>query len=346
MTNKINSSTNQVDCVDARFGRDMELSNEMLVSVRNVFSIIYRKKYWIILSVVISMSITLYYAVNMKEVWMAKAVVKKPNYETISKLTNNVASVLKFLKIEDNSIKIITSEKKIKVDPIDETLDFDSLYRRFLVNYETFDNKIEFISSSSKYKDGLNLFHENGTSSNNEVMLINLAKNIGLEQEGKPGENKFRLTFKSQSRDDSLKLLNEYIAFINYKVSLEVREEIKNLVEAKMLELESEKKFLMQKINLIMDRNMQVNPALDNLTKLDFESNVLEINIKIGMLKEYLANQQTLEFEAISYLMQPRGSIKPETPSVKFLLFLSVIFGFISGLILVLISSLFEKEKL
>ncbi|HFG2099374.1 TPA: hypothetical protein ACGF4L_003650, partial [Vibrio cholerae] len=128
--------------------------------------------------------------------------------------------------------------------------------------------------------------------------------------------------------------------------SLEVREEIKNLVEAKMLELENEKKFLMQKINLIMDRNRQVNPALDNLTKLDFESDVLEINIKIGMLKEYLANQQTLEFEAISYLMQPRGSIKPETPSVKFLLFLSVIFGFISGLILVLISSLFEKEKL
>lgn len=300
-----------------------------------------------------------------KNSWTSDAVVTQPNFEDTYLVRKQLFEYKGLISndVFEGLISKISQEK---------------LFEKFINIYNSYDNKKKFILANEALNTKLNKDKENFNLYMKKLNIIINGINSKKEKED------YILSFKSDTRENSLKLLTSYIDFcneqLNKKISFGLKETVSNSVasisnDIKYQELKAQSKIeselLKSKVELEIAQSAEVNKPLEQINNnelfsINLGSQGIETKIKnlqdnkmvkdiifpeLNYNKEKLASLQALseninydKFTAYSNIKEANMPIKKDGFSQIAKVLIGMFFGIVVSILGILIG-IALKEK-
>lgn len=337
--------------------------------LKGIISILMQGK-WLILTITIAfMIIGATVAFSFQPWWTSKAKITKPMISDYPVLYSNVKSLSPYFSTESRSGQMIVDKSLESI--IDDELIFDM----FLSNFDSNNNKQEFIRENSDFQslfDGKEFDTENARDN----FISSLLQLIKLEK--LKYSDDIIVSIQLTSQNGAKDALESYINFVNKKVVTQILNNLQAIVGAKkdlilskisLLEdelkfkIELEKKKTQMAIKIAEAANIQkpiltpndsekyfsialgaeaLNEKFKVLKSLDnhdlFSGDINYYKTQLKHLNSSVVNDLTLQ--SFNYLDQPSYPFGKDKPKRLFILIVSMIFGFVTGVVFVIFRKL------
>lgn len=338
------------------------------VGVHEIFEILFNGKAVIAVCVIISIIIGVVYGIYAPERWTSHAEITLPHSKDYSELSEKSAKLISIISDNDTKKEIqrLTNNKE--------------LYSEFVLLFNSYDNKKEFLSKNEYFNRYLK---ENNINTEDD---INKAYNLWIERiklttiDDKIGNNS--LTFQSNSASSSQKFLIDYINYTQNKNVDDVKYDINQIVKINIAVINSALKRSIynakQKLNNLIDKNNYalniaesagisepiplykddgIFPLNEGYKALKEKGKVL-LSIKdydilnpnigsyeyeLGELKKYDINDN-LNFKSYRFIQDVTLPIAKDAPKKKLIVILCTLLGLITGVFLVLLRSKLNRK--
>ncbi|PSU96071.1 chain-length determining protein [Photobacterium leiognathi subsp. mandapamensis] len=307
------------------------------------------------------------YALTAQQWWTSKAIVTVGKYQDTSSYRDRVT----------NLYAVIGSNNSI-----DRIFKNEVLLKDFITDFNSYDNKRDFINQSSimnGYKDDVNINSEK----EHAVFIDKWALRIHANLVDKKIPNVYSLEFQANTPNVAHDLLTSYTKFIATKISREVIDELnatihhtKQILVAQKLSLDSKaKKALENEIvktnyELVIANSADVKKPLsdmrgNNLFQIDlgaqglkekinilnktkdyflFEPALSQVETKLDLINKIdLSNLATLP--VVRYLKDVNYPIYRDQPKRTLIVLLALMVGVVLGCVVVLAKTMINWEK-
>ncbi|NGN98478.1 hypothetical protein G5S52_12710 [Grimontia sp. S25] len=318
--------------------------------------------------------LSMLYVATAQEYWTSEAIVSKPLPQEIFEFRNQVNKFKSFF-VKDSA----DETEKVVDDELGELSDGGEIFKKFIVLFNSNSIKKSFFESNEmaiSIKDKAGLGND---AIFNEVWF----KRISATPVNKKDKSSYVLRFQSTSQESSLKLLEDYISYVNSKLSLRLVNSLNALIATKEVELEAAmnivsaqaKKKLEMKIDeaslaLKIATTVGISQPLKNYTsKEDFNvsqgSKSIEAQIQalrelknLSVVEPELATysaklseirsikiERDNQFYTYFYLEAPKYELSPDSPKSLLIIFGGTILGLFVGFIASIFLAFRRNEK-
>ncbi|WP_139218775.1 LPS O-antigen chain length determinant protein WzzB [Enterovibrio norvegicus] len=218
----------------------------------------------IILSTIfVLLLLSVFYALKSQEWWTSKATVTEPTLNSIVSFSQLVKSYQPAFNILDADSVLVSSGKEL-----DDLIDTKYIFDRFLLSYNSTEQKRKFLSSSEIFKEMLS------KNEDSEVKLdpLTIERWLGkISSETK--ENKISKTyiayleFEAYTAEESNLLLREYVDFTNRNVAEIVFNELFSIVEVKKNELQQQLSFDLNLVQRKVEKEISLSEVAYEIAK-------------------------------------------------------------------------------
>jgi len=352
------------------------------IDLWNLFTSLWKNKLLILAITVIFCLAGIAYALLAPQLWSAKAVVVAPlpsQSEQLQLRLETFAALKKLAARRD-----ITTDRSNITDDDDEFEKFldgfsdEKLFKDFIQAFASFDNKIEFLKTNGYVQQGD--IHDAGSLPR---LLAGMVEKISVKQQ--KDEEETTLSFGADNAQEALKLLNEYLSFIQTKEvtaknkrlagkiasqinSLNFIYQVKKADALKRLQMDIARTEYALRISKAADIETPVeNLNNQSIFAIDFGAKAL--NEKLKILKEIkntelinpdLADirlqldslqampQEKVSFASYHYLQSPSEPLGRDKPKRPLVVILATMAGFMVGVMAAFLraSPLFRESKL
>ncbi|OBU11959.1 hypothetical protein AYY19_08600 [Photobacterium aquimaris] len=278
----------------------------------------------------------------------------------------------------------ITNLYAVLDDPlsINNIFDNEKLLKKYISEFNTYDNKQDFIQSSPLMKAYTKDIDLNNTK-NKSIFINSWIKRINATLSSQSNPNTYLLSFQAKTKDNAYDLLTNYVKFINNKVTDDVVSELKStishniqILQAKKisLELTANQKRMNElaitnyaisiaksadvskplpnmngeqlfNINLGSKALIEKSSILTNMKDLSiFEPQLGIVSMKLNLLREIKLDTKS-NFKSIQFIKNVDYPFNRNKPKRLLIIALSIMAGLIIGTAVVLLGTIFKKGK-
>ncbi|WP_181316950.1 Wzz/FepE/Etk N-terminal domain-containing protein [Photobacterium phosphoreum] len=336
------------------------------VDVYDLFLKLWKDKITIICSVIVFFIASLIYVMNCSVWWSSKAIITNADYMTSIDIKNRISDLYLIMDSPSGN------------ENLDKLSNNKSLFKQFVNDFSSIDNKIDFIKNNKEI-NSLRLLTK--LTSPKEIMLFN----EGWAARIKIYKIKDEYEVKIETNDSKLSqhLLSEYIKYINsivnnnvintfnllrsyqysylnkkYNYLLNVaKDKIKSEISEtknsiKLAIASGTKKPILQFDNKQMFPFYSGSEALEKKYQIlnnfnDFEivePKLLKIKNEIKLISSSNGYSK-ITFNTIKFVQKPTLSIHPEKPNKSIVIIFSILLGFFFGILVILIKFFLETLK-
>ncbi|MGI2800844.1 Wzz/FepE/Etk N-terminal domain-containing protein, partial [Photobacterium damselae] len=322
------------------------------------FKFIWQRKIVILAITLLFLCCGVIYSYTAQQLWTSSSLITKAQYLSTFKIREKLASVS----------SVIGSEALVSID---KKINPNFLFERFMVEFNSYENKKEFILSNNYLKDGY-LKKKKISDKDADFFIKEWTKKISSRKE--INNDNYFLFVEANTPKASQLLLTEYTSFINAIVQKEVLESVDLKIKDKYNSFNSEllinESYAKEKIKYELKKTQYsldiakasgiekpiaelVNQSvfsidlgskalaekervLNKIKDLElFEPNIINLKVKINQLSTF--NLDNISFSSIKFLEKENYPYSPTSPNRVFVLVLSIILGVITGLVVVFI---------
>ncbi|UNP87399.1 Wzz/FepE/Etk N-terminal domain-containing protein [Aeromonas encheleia] len=323
-------------------------------------TLLWKKKYRILLVTFICGCIGLLYAVVAPEQWTANATIYQPK--------------------QRDTLVLDRLRAALEIQGLAGAKNNNSIYNDFLLEFKSYDNISDFLQNTSQFKEYV---VENKLDSLAQQRLLRTwSEWMTIEPADKKGEQPgIHLSFSFFKKEDALSLLTGYINYIILLQSEELLDILENNKNSQLSTLklrikmrtEDAQRNLAGEIENI-DYSMSianaagVNKPLENFSYGDrfpitlgrdglakklailkslkpegYMPEIMELNVQLNRLKNINLNK--LEFRPFSYLDTPSQPLTRDKPKRPLIVVLATMLGGMMGVALVLLQHAFRQDR-
>ncbi|CZF80187.1 Ferric enterobactin transport protein FepE [Grimontia celer] len=203
------------------------------IDLRDLILALWRGKVIIAMFVMVSFLTSVIYAFNAQQWWSSKAIVTLPNVTSIISFASTAKQYQSAFDIYKVNGDVESGEE------IDDLLELEKIYERFIRIFNSKENKLEFLRESSLVKKEFKTLGIDVDSEDVFDTKINSwGAGISAKALDKNDENSYTLSFQATSPEVSFDLLVKYINYTNEKVSSLLYRDLKSLLRIKRNELD------------------------------------------------------------------------------------------------------------
>lgn len=346
------------------------------IDFRQLFKVLWQGKLVIIVCTIAFAIVATIYVINAQQWWTAKAVITAPRLADVVTFNQAVKSYQPAFDINQPNGQVLTGKE------LDDLIEQEKIFERFIEAFNASKNKREYLSQSPLVSEVFNTMGINADDSRAYRLALNewLEKTNAIANE-KKNPQFFTLSAESITGQSSFDLLNDYIAFINQKVTEDLMEDLRSTLSIKSNELsqqlKSRRDLVAQQLKLEIAKAekalkiasaAQVRKPVENLNKEEIfaidlgadainekvnvlkslddlsilDPNISQISNNLNILHRELPKIKTLTL--FSYLEAPEVPLNSNKPRRKLIVVLGTLLGGMLGVALVFVSHAFKNE--
>ncbi len=214
-------------------------------ALRELFLALWKGKLTIIISTVLFTVIAVAYALTAQQWWSSKAKISQPQLQDMAAYQQQVKQFQPVFDIYQEDGTVLVSEE------LDDLVDTEVLFQRFVDTFTSSDNKRKFLDSSDEFKQHKELLDlpEDLESEEYQDLIRKLYakwfQKITAVAADKGAEfSPYDLNFQSTTKKSSYLLLNTYLEVIGNKTREDALNNLQAVVESKHNELVQQKRIL------------------------------------------------------------------------------------------------------
>ncbi|MBY3790631.1 chain-length determining protein [Photobacterium carnosum] len=331
----------------------------------------------IISSIILFLVIATTYALTAQQWWTSSAIVTTGQYRDIAALRQQVANFYVVSNNQDKDKNRVNDKENDNVGELNKLLNNDALLNQYIIEFNAFNNKRDFILSNPIMKEYANIANEKNDSSFVNQWVTKIQASLTNKKE----KGVYTLSYQATDSELSHKLLLYYTQFIDNKVQKDVfgglAAVIKNqtlILKSQLLSLEIQAKELKQQelvkteyalkiansakankpmpqmnnnqlfsIDLGSEGLSEKSKILKQMTDLSlFEPSILITRTNLGLLSK-IKLDKGIKFESISYLQNIGYPITRDKPKRALIIILGSLLGCMLGVAIVLLKSALGK---
>ncbi len=235
------------------------------IDLRELFLALWKGKLTIIISTLSFTVIAVAYALMAQQWWSSKAKVSQPQLQDMAAYQQQVKQFQPIFDIYQEDGTVLVSEA------LDDFVDTEILFQRFVDTFNSSDNKRRFLNSSEEfkqYKAELNIRSELESDEAQDTIRRLYAewfqKIMAVAEDKMAETSPYNLNFQSVTKESSFSLLNSYLEIIGAKTREDALNNLQAVVNSKHNELLQQKRILeAQAKNLIEVEVKRAEYALD-----------------------------------------------------------------------------------
>ncbi|QFT34998.1 MULTISPECIES: LPS O-antigen chain length determinant protein WzzB [unclassified Vibrio] len=234
------------------------------IDLRELLEALWNGKLIIIITTLVFAVGAVVFALNSQEWWSSKAKVTKAQPQDIAAYQQQVKQFQPVFDIYQDDGTVLVSEE------LDNLVDTEVLFKRFVDAFNSSNNKRDFLDSSSEFrafKAKLETETETETETEAEVTRQLYAawfQKITVKQDGIGKQSPYDISLQSTTKESSYSLLNEYIGIIKRKAHQNALNNLQAVVDGKRNELIQQKRILeSQAVNKLVVEIERAKFAMD-----------------------------------------------------------------------------------
>lgn len=261
------SGQNQVPIANQHYSPQAPLSYQHSdeIDLRDLFKALWDGKLVITVTTVLFAIGAVLLALNSQEWWSSKAKVKQPQLQDMSAYQQQVKQYQPVFDIYQEDGTVLVSEE------LDDLVDTEVLFQRFVDAFNSSDNKRQFLDSShefQEFKDQLNTDVDTDTDAYRESarrLYSAWFQKISASVVNKKSKlSPYEISFQSTTKESSFLLLTNYINVIKAKAHQDALNNLQAVVQSKRNELVQQKRIIeTQAKNKILVEAERAKYALD-----------------------------------------------------------------------------------
>lgn len=349
------------------------------IDLKELFLTLWQGRFIIVSCMLLCLVISVIYVVSVQPWWTAKAIVTKP-------YISQVAAFSQAVKGYQGAFEQYNFTEKtdiIKDVTLESLIDRDAMFSLFIQTFNSTENKNQFLNSNLEFKAIQKKLKQNNIEDEHTKREI---LNKWYERIISNKDNKidsYTLSVKSISENESYELLKNYIHFINEIAKRQLIDNLKSTLSIKRTELEQKLQFrimlakrnLKQQIiraenglkiaeaakinqpleNWEVDNNFPIAMGVDGIKEkiniLKAIDNLQVTDDKIGIIINQLSLINTPiskmeDVQLFTYIEQPEIPLSKDSPQIVLIILISLIFGFIFGVVIIIVKKSIEPMKL
>lgn len=215
------------------------------IDLKELFVALWNGKVTIIITTVLFAVAAVAYALMTQQWWSSKAKVSAAQLQDMAAYQQQVKQFQPVFDIYQDDGTVLVSEA------LDDFVDVDILFKRFVDTFNSSDNKRHFLDSSEEfqqYKTGLELpadLESEEAQDQVRKLYSEWFKKITAVAEDKKAEfSPYDLSFQSTTKKSSYSLMNEYLEVIGAKTRTDALNNLQAVVDSKRNELVQQKRIL------------------------------------------------------------------------------------------------------
>ena len=347
------------------------------IDLRELLMLLWKGKWIIIVCTILCTALAIVYVLMAKEQWSSTAKIAEPQVSDYSEYQNQVVQFQPIFDVYQADGTILVSKA------LNELLEKKYLYRLFIDEFNSSNNKKVFLETSSVFQEdkaGLN-------DPKNEDALRKLYskwyKMLSIESEdSNKVDGAYIISVSSKTSQYSFNMLKNYVDFVGKQVHRKVLSNLTATISAKNRELKQQSLMLTKQakksllveierseyalsiaqaagvekplqnfgdrelfaINLGADALKEKVKALSKIKNLSvIEPRLEQINSKLEGIRQ-LNIDENIQFYPYRYLDLPEKKVFRDNPKRTLSILLGFIFGFFLGLVIVFIKFFLIKK--
>lgn len=231
------------------------------IDLRELFLALWKGKLTIIISTVSFTVIAVAYALMAQQWWSSTAKISQPQLHDMAAYQQQVKQYQPVFDIYQDDGTVLVSEA------LDDFVDTEILFQRFVDTFNSSDNKRRFLNSSEEfkqYKAELNFRSELESEEIRRLYAEWFQKITAVAEDKMAETSPYNLSFQSVTKESSFSMLNSYLEIIGAKTREDALNNLEAVVSSKHNELLQQKRILeAQAKNLIEVEVKRAEYALD-----------------------------------------------------------------------------------
>ncbi|PNH80571.1 LPS O-antigen chain length determinant protein WzzB [Vibrio diazotrophicus] len=235
------------------------------IDLKDLFIALWNGKLTIIITTVLFAVVAVAYALMAQQWWSSKAKVSQPQLQDIAAYQQQVKQFQPIFDIYQDDGTVLVSEA------LDDFVDTEILFQRFVDTFNSSDNKRKFLNSSDEFKQYKaqldlpeDLESEDAQDTIRSLYATWFQKITAVAEDKKAEISPYDLNFQSVTKESSYSLLNSYLEIIGAKTREDALNNLQAVVNSKHNELLQQKRILeTQAKNLIEVEAKRAEYALD-----------------------------------------------------------------------------------
>ncbi|MCC4797859.1 hypothetical protein BCT30_04690 [Enterovibrio norvegicus] len=339
------------------------------IDLRKLFKILWQGKLTIIAFTIFFGGAGVIYALNAQQWWTAKAVITTPKVTDLVTFSQTVKRYQPAFDIYQPNGQVLSGEE------LDELTGQEEIFERFVEAFNANNNKREFFEQSDTFAELLNGFEiQLDDRVSYRLALQDWLGRMTANMSDKKNPNLITLVAESVTAETSLALLNEYIFFVNAKVTDELMHDLKSTLQIKSNELtqqlESRRDLVAQQLRIEVAKAelayrianaAEIRKPVQNLNKKEvfaidlgadalgekvkvlktledlsiLDPNIAQLSNKLGALNRGLPKVDNLTL--FTYLEEGELPLSRDKPKRKWIVVLGILLGGMFGVAAVLV---------
>lgn len=348
------------------------------IDLRELFAALWKGKWIIIACTFVCTALAITYALMAKEQWSSTAKIAEPQVSDYSEYQNQVVKFQPIFDVYQEDGTILVSEA------LDGLKDSENLYDLFIDEFNSSSNKKAFLEKSPAFKKEAELLDDPQDEDALRKLYSAWYKLLSIKPEdAKRVDGPYVITVSAETSQDSFKLLNNYIAFVDGKVHQKALNNLAATISSKKNELKQQlimltkqaaQRLLVEKerseyalniakaagvskplqnfgdkeifaINLGSDALTAKVNALSKVKNLSvIEPRLEQLSSKLDQV-EQLKIDNKVKFSAFRYLDQPERMVSRDKPKRSLITILGFLMGGMIGVGFVLIRFVFKDKE-
>ncbi|MEZ8144265.1 hypothetical protein A1OK_22030 [Enterovibrio norvegicus FF-454] len=352
------------------------------IDLRILFKVLLQGKSTIVACTLLFVATAAVYAINAQEWWTTKAVITTPRVAdvvTFSQAVKRYQPAFDYnqFNAENNSFSDLV-QPGLELDVL---INERTIFERFLQAFNASKNKREFLNQSPVFVSALELLDINDDTRAYSLAVNDWLGKLIANRNDKTNNELITLSAQSVTDLSSLTLLNNYIAFINKKVTAGLIDDLRSTLQIKKNELfqqlESRELLVAQQLKLEIAKAeralkianaAQIRRPVQNLNKEEIfaidigadaisekvnvlkslddlsilDPNLGQIRNKLAILQRELPQIENLTL--FSYLESAELPLNRDKPKRALIVVLGALLGGMFGIAIVMVRYVFRKD--
>ncbi|MFV0469663.1 MAG: LPS O-antigen chain length determinant protein WzzB [Dysgonomonas sp.] len=215
------------------------------IDLKELFIALWNGKVTIIVTTVLFALVTVAYALMAQQWWSSKAKVSSAQLQDMAAYQKQVKKFQPIFDIYQEDGTVLVSEA------LDDFVDVDVLFKRFVDTFNSSDNKRHFLDSSTEFQEykaemdiPTDLESEEVKDKVRKLYSEWFQKITAVAEDKKAEFSPYDLSFQSTTKKSSYSLMNEYLNVIGAKTRTDALNNLQAVVDSKRNELVQQKRIL------------------------------------------------------------------------------------------------------
>lgn len=218
-------------------------SNHDEIDLRELFIALWRGKFIIIATTVIFAIVAVAYALTAQQWWSSKAKVTQPQIQDIAAYQQQVKQFQPVFDVYQEDGTVLISRE------LDGLIAPNILFQRFVDEYNSSNNKREFLDGSEEFQAFKSQLDQNAENAENaeessKALYAEWFKKINAQMDGKAANSPFNLSLQSTTKQSSFMLMNEYLDVVEQISKEDAFNNLQAVIDSKQNELVQQKMIL------------------------------------------------------------------------------------------------------